>query len=174
MNLNLLSAGYTGAGLDAYYTALGITSLLYPSYVNQDNQGLVNNTVVYSALGSLVSDNSITTLTNAFSAVNACDLAERLFLSLAAIYESPILLGDVRCFLNGSPGRSIFIHIDDPAGNEVIHIETNPQLLLNNPWQSFKNEYNAWRVLNPCPTVTPPTPPPSSNLVSHALFRGPF
>lgn len=172
VNLDLLAAGYTGNELDAYYSAVdslsSLTGLLLPDF-QQHLQGLVGNTLVYSAQGSHVSSASVTTLSTTFSSVSACDLAERLYLTLAAVYEVSTLLGDVNCLLNGAPGSSIFLHIDAQDGSEIIHIESIAGALFDNPWLAFKTAYDAWRVVNPCPAPASLTTSPSTNLVSHCI-----
>lgn len=146
VNLQGLAAGYTGESLEDLYTLL--TS---QENVQEDKQGTVGD-FVYSAQGNIVSPTTVSTLQDAFIADGSCDLVERLYNSLAAVFESEELIGDVRCFdTNEAAGSSVFIHVEN--GSEVISIQNqNPNTTVN-PWEEFKDEYEAWRADNPCPTA---------------------
>jgi hypothetical protein len=146
-------AGYTGANIEDLYMLIGYNYTAGESthHVQQDAQGTYDN-IVYSAQGNIVSDATVPTLSNTFETVEACDLAERLFLSLAAVFEADELTGDIRCFdSNGASGSTVFIHVDGEDGSEVIHIDNdeNPSL-TENPWEGFKAKYEVWRKENPC------------------------
>ncbi|KAL3775170.1 hypothetical protein HJC23_000313 [Cyclotella cryptica] len=181
VDLQRRAAGYTGIDIQDYYTQLGFDSSAgwpYP-YTQVDTQGLYGSDIVYSAQGDIVSATTVTTLSNTFSSATACDLAERLYLSLQAIYEDaggPI--GDVRCFdTNGASGSSIFLHVDDSAGNTIVHIETASPSTTVDPWPQFKADYLSWRAANSCaptsspslssvPSITPSTSPvPSRSFI---------
>ncbi|KAL7479420.1 hypothetical protein ACHAW6_010842 [Cyclotella cf. meneghiniana] len=179
VDLQLRAAGYTGVDIQDYYTQLGFgisTGWPYP-YTPIDIQGLYGSDIVYSAQGDIVSATTVTTLSDTFSTVAACDLAERLYLSLQAVYEDaggPI--GDVRCFdSNGSSGSTIFLHVDDSSGNTIIHIETATPSTTVDPWPQFKADYLSWRASNSCaptssPSVSrlPSTSPTSSIMPTHS------
>lgn len=152
------AAGYTGSELEDLYFFMGY-NFTDPSYqgsthVEQDLQGTFGSTV-YSVQGNIVSDTTVTTLSEAFSTVEACDLVERLYLSLAAIYENESdIVGDIRCFdSNFAAGSSAFIHVDNSDGTEMIHIENETPDTTVNPWPEFKAQYEKWREENPCGSV---------------------
>jgi uncharacterized Ntn-hydrolase superfamily protein len=144
------SAGYTGQDLQKLYAF--VTS---EENVQEDVQGsILNGDVVYSAQGNIVSKTTVSTLENTFVEKDACDLVERLYNALAAVFESEELIGDVRCFDdNNASGSSVFIHVENADGEEVISIQNGDPSTSVNPWEDFKGEYEAWRLENPCPTV---------------------
>ncbi|KAL3781830.1 hypothetical protein HJC23_011139 [Cyclotella cryptica] len=167
VDLQLRAAGYTGVDIQDYYTRIGFdlsAGWLYP-YTPIDIQGVYGSDIVYSAQGDIVSATTVTTLSDTFSTVAACDLAERLYLSLQAVYEAaggPI--GDVRCFdTNGASGSSIFLHVDDSAGNTIVHIETSSPSTTVDPWPQFKSDYLSWRASNSCAPTSSPTTSPTLN-----------
>ena len=130
-----------------------ITQPFAPDNVQVDLQGTLGD-IAYSAQGNIVSNTTVSTLADTFESDGACDLVERLYNSLAAVYESEELIGDVRCFGdNGAAGASVFIHVDNADGTEVISIENGDPSTSVNPWEEFKGEYEAWRLDNPCPTI---------------------
>lgn len=144
------SAGYTGSSLDRLYA---LTNPFVAANVQEDVQGTLGD-IAYSAQGNIVSTTTVSTLADTFVSDGACDLVERLYNSLAAVYESEELIGDVRCFDdNGAAGATVFIHVDNADGTEVISIENGDPSTSVNPWEEFKGEYEAWRLDNPCPTV---------------------
>ena len=98
----------------------------------------------------------MTTLSDTFTLVEACNLVERLFLSLKAVFEAEgDLVGDIRCFdTNGASGSSVFIHVDNADGTEAIHIENSDPDPAENPWPMFKAAYGQWREENPCKTMS--------------------
>eukprot|EP00956_Cyclotella_meneghiniana_P009924 scaffold13726_cov82-Cyclotella_meneghiniana.AAC.1 len=139
------------------YTGINVTDAnTFPTpNVQEDTQGNVG-TIAYSAQGNIVTNTTVSTLKNTFVAdTGACDLVERLYNTLAAVYESPTLpaltVGDVRCFgSNGAPGSSVFIRVDNADGSTVVNIENdNPDESVN-PWTEFKTKYQTWRSNNPC------------------------
>lgn len=149
VDLQGLAAGYTGKSLEKLYAFM--TS---KENVQEDVQGTVGGDLVYSAQGNIVSPTTVSTLQNTFTTDGACDLVERLYNSLAAVFEAQELIGDVRCFdTNGAAGSSIFIHVDNPDGSEVISIQNEDPSTSINPWEEFRGEYEAWRADNPCPVT---------------------
>jgi hypothetical protein len=149
VNLQEQAAGYTGKNLDKVYAIMTFGK----ENVQEDVQGTVGD-VVYSAQGNIVSKTTISTLTDTFTSDGACDLVERLYNSLAAVFESPELIGDIRCFdTNNAAGSSVFIHVDNPDGSEQISIRNQDPNTSVNPWEEFKAEYEAWRTDNPCPAT---------------------
>ncbi|KAL7481337.1 hypothetical protein ACHAW6_007018 [Cyclotella cf. meneghiniana] len=161
VDLQLRAAGYTGVEIQDYYIQLGYDlSVGWPyNYTQVDIQGVLGSKIVYSAQGDIVSDTTVAILSDTFSSVKACDLAERLYLSLESVYEdSGGLIGDVRCFdTNGASGSSIFLHVDDSAGNTLVHIETSSPSTTVDPWPLFKADYLSWRTSNSCAPTSSPT-----------------
>ena len=141
------SAGYTGKDIRKMYY-----SMMSGKESNQDIQGTYGD-IVYTAQGNIVSRTAVSTLSDTFTEDGACDLVERLYNSLAAVFESQELIGDMRCFdKNHAAGSTLFIHVDNADGTEVIHIQNeNPDDYVN-PWEEFQTEYDEWRSKNPCPS----------------------
>ena len=151
------SAGYTGKDLENLYVDIGFNfSEVGYHHVQQDIQGRYGKNIVYSAQGNIVSNSTVSTLSETFTHVEACDLSERLFLSLEAVFEAEgDYVGDIRCFdTNGASGSSVFIHVDNSDGTEVIHIENSDPDPAENPWPMFKAVYEQWRQENPCETIS--------------------
>jgi hypothetical protein len=50
------------------------------------------------------------------------------------VFESPELIGDIRCFdTNNAAGSSVFIHVDNPDGSEQISIRNqDPNRAVDN------------------------------------------
>ena len=143
------AAGYTGKNLDKLYAVMTRGK----ENVQEDVQGTLGD-IVYSAQGNIVSSTTVSTLEDTFIFDGACDLVERLYNSLAAVFESDELIGDIRCFdTNESAGSAVFIHVDNPDGSEVISIQNGDPNTSVDPWEEFKGEYEAWRADNPCPAA---------------------
>jgi uncharacterized Ntn-hydrolase superfamily protein len=96
---------------------------------------------------------------------NGCDLADRLMLALEAGAENGE--GDSRCTGRGIPADSGFIEVDLPgqAPGSYLRLEVigtgndSPVVLL-------REQYDAWRLDNPCPGAAPdagPEPPPDAS-----------
>ncbi|KAL3804345.1 hypothetical protein HJC23_011273 [Cyclotella cryptica] len=151
VDLERRAAGYTGKDLDRlyYYLTFGAEN------VQEDAQGTHGDSIVYSAQGNIVSKTTVSTLSNTFESAEACDLVERLYLSLAAVYEADAgLIGDIRCFnTNNAAGSSVFIHVENSEGSEIIHIENESPSAYIDPWSDFKSAYKQWRSENPCSSV---------------------
>jgi hypothetical protein len=149
VDLHKRAAGYTGKNLDKLYAVMTGGK----ENVQENVQGTVGD-IVYSAQGNIVSKTTVSTLEDTFISDGACDLVERLYKSLAAVFESETLIGDIRCFnTNESAGSSVFIHVDNPDGSEVISIQNGDPNTSVDPWEEFKGEYEAWRAENPCPAA---------------------
>jgi hypothetical protein len=143
------AAGYTGKDLAKLYAIMTMGK----ENVQEDVQGTIGD-IVYSAQGNIVSKTTVSTLQSTFVSDGACDLVERLYNSLAAVFESQELIGDIRCFDdNNAAGSSVFIHVDNADGSEVISIQNRDPNTSVNPWEEFKGEYEAWREDNPCPAA---------------------
>ncbi|KAL7514962.1 hypothetical protein ACHAWX_000801 [Stephanocyclus meneghinianus] len=151
VDLERRAAGYTGKDLDRLYYFLTFGA----ENVQEDTQGTHGDSIVYSAQGNVVSKATVSTLSNTFMSAEACDLVERLYLSLAAVYEAEgELIGDIRCFdTNKAAGSSVFIHVDNSEGSEIIHIQNESPSMFVDPWSDFKTAYLHWRSANPCPMV---------------------
>jgi hypothetical protein len=151
VDLERRAAGYTGKDLDTLYYFLTFGA----ENVQEDKQGAQGDSIVYSAQGNIVSKTTVSTLSNTFATAEACDLVERLYLSLAAVYEADgELVGDIRCFnTNNAAGSSVFIHVDNAEGSEIIHIENESPSTFVDPWSDFKTAYEQWRSANPCSSV---------------------
>jgi uncharacterized Ntn-hydrolase superfamily protein len=89
---------------------------------------------------------------------DGCDLADRLMLALEAGAENGE--GDSRCTGRGVPADSGFIEVDLPgqAPGSYLRLEVigtgndSPVVLL-------REQYDAWRADNPCPSAAPDAAP---------------
>lgn len=174
------SAGYTGKDLEALYflpqVGFSFNDVGYQHKQSHTN-GTVGSDIVYTAQGNIVTNDTIPILSETFETVDACDLAERLYLSLAAVYEAEGgLEGDVRCFeSHNASGSSVFIHVDAADGTEVINIDLTDSLNQNiNQWPAFKEKYEEWRSDNPCTTSSMTKAPTTSPTASPTSAAGPI
>jgi uncharacterized Ntn-hydrolase superfamily protein len=126
------AAGYTGAA-NAMYA--------------WDLQGIIEE-YTYSVQGNtLTSAEVIDSAEEAFTE-EGCDLADRLMRALEAGGADG--QGDSRCTDDGIPADSGFVHVDLEDGADFLHIEvvdTSPE----NPLILLREQYDAWRLENPCP-----------------------
>ena len=165
---NAETAGHTGAGIPAFYVAVGLTEDSLGSAYTQEHQGGQKYEYTYSAQGNIVSADTVPTLAETFDAAEtACDLADRLMMAFAAIFETNStggdpFLGDVRCI--SLPASSAFLHVDNPDGTELIHIdivEGENVTAGESPFVPLKEAYDAWRVEYPCPIRVIPSEAPT-------------
>ena len=163
-------AGHTGEGIQAFYAAVGLTEDAVGAPYTQEHQGGQKYEYTYSTQGNIVGFNTISTLTEAFEFAQgetACDLADRLMMSFAAIFDANTtsgddFLGDVRCM--PLPSSSVFLHVDNPDGTEFIHIdivEGENVTAGENPFVLMRETYDAWRLENPCPVRIVPSEAPT-------------
>ena len=137
------------------YTGQNLTDVHanHAANVQEHSHGTVG-TIAYSAQGNVVANNTVSKLKDTFVAdTGACDLAERLYNSLAAVYEAQPLLGDVRCFgtITNAAGSTTFIRVENADGTTAISIDEDSP---TNPWPNLKLKYQTWRSSNPCPNIT--------------------
>ena len=137
------------------YTGQNLTDVNAKSgpNVEEHSSGTVG-TMAYSAQGDVVTNNTVSTMRDTFVAdTGACDVAERLYNSLAAVYESSTSIGDVRCLGDpfNVPGLTAYIRVDNADGTKAINIEEGG---IGNPWPALKVKYQTWRASNPCPVPT--------------------
>jgi MYXO-CTERM domain-containing protein len=103
----------------------------------------------YSVQGNILTSENVLDNTKAgFETPAACDMAERLMLALEAGAEGGE--GDSRCTDDGIPADSAFLRIVDDQGDELIFIEVT-NTFPENPMVPLREQFEAWRVDNPCP-----------------------
>lgn len=169
-NMEGSTAGHTGAGIQDFYAAVGLTEDSLGSPYTQEHYGGQKYEYTYSAQGNIVAINTIPALAEAFDDAQeetACDLADRLMMAFAVIFDTNStggddFLGDVRCM--PIPASSAFVHVDNPDGTELIHIEIvegENVTAGESPFVPLKEAYNAWRMENPCPIRIVPSEAPT-------------
>ncbi len=103
---------------------------------------------VYSAQGNILTGPQVVTqAADAFEG-GGCDLADRLMNALLAGAQGGI--GDSRCTPDGIPSDGAYLRIDPLPPQDAVFLrvdDTSPQ----DPLQLLNQQYQAWRVQNPCP-----------------------
>lgn len=170
------AAGYTGSSIGDMYDTIVLIGL--QPHVQENEAGSVTGatgSMVYSAQGNIVSNNTVPLLAEGFQEEEGCDLADRLYRAVIAVDDANAkaranpdasdnsdFVGDVRCENGvlwglltpgyGFPGLQAYLHVDDEDGNELLHIEALPEG-GENPFDDIRTKYAAWRQQHPCPST---------------------
>lgn len=117
-----------------------------------DRQGEID-TISYSVQGNiLTSQNTVGQAEAGFLQDDACDLAERLMLSLERGGDNGE--GDSRCTPFGVPSDSAFIRVEGTAGALILDLSVVDS---STPMEDLRAQFEDWREDNPCPE--PPEEP---------------
>jgi uncharacterized Ntn-hydrolase superfamily protein len=144
------------AVIDARGAAAGFTGQGTMPYAD-DMQGQAGE-LVFSVQGNILTGAAVIDRAAAAFEGRGCDLADRLMLALEAGAENGE--GDSRCTGRGVPADSGFIEVDLPgqAPGSYLRLEVigtgndSPVVLL-------REQYDAWRADNPCPSAAPDAAP---------------
>jgi uncharacterized Ntn-hydrolase superfamily protein len=184
-------AGYTGALIETLYKNLLLTEEEVGNHTQTHQGGLLTlseggEVYRYQAQGNVVDPKTVPTLVASFQSADCDDLAGRLFAALEAVFEAESFAGDVRCRTENYTfsGSSTFLHIDNPDGNALLHLEFDSvdidNGVLSNPFVPLKEAYLAWRANNPCPSgsaspeATDPTAAPEGDSGAHGAISANF
>ena len=117
-----------------------------------DQQGAADG-IVYSAQGNILTGAPVVSRTaEAFEDSTACDLAERLVVSLRAGRAAGE--GDSRCTDRGVPADSAFVRVVNEDGVMLVDLSvTNTG--NDDPLDALDAQLAAWRLDNPCPEAAP-------------------
>lgn len=175
VDLHGRAAGYTGSSIDNMYDTIVLMGL--QPHVQENEAGSVTGatgSMVFSAQGNIVSNNTVPLLAEGFQEEEGCDLADRLYRAVIAVDDANArarasaassnsdFVGDVRCENGvlwgmltpgyGFPGLQAYLHVDDEVGNELLHIEALPEG-GKNPFDEIRTRYAEWRQQHPCPST---------------------
>lgn len=157
VDLNGAFAGWTGGAIAPLYEAYDLPG------TTQEHAGDVveNGRYSYSAQGNVVTNMTVPAMQEGFEG-EGCDLAERLMNAMLAVSSSGA--GDDRCIrddfqpvgISGVPAAGAFVKIQREDGGYVINLDIKGDGSVD-PTIELKQQYDAWRANNPCPTDTAPT-----------------
>jgi uncharacterized Ntn-hydrolase superfamily protein len=110
----------------------------------------------YAIQGNMLTDKAVLSQAEAAFVAGGCDLEDRLMRALEAGAKHG--QGDKRCLPNEIPADAAFLRVEEPSGNIRIFIEvtnTSPK----NPLLGLRDQFDAWRLNNPCPSLSDSGPP---------------
>jgi len=122
-----------------------------------DRQGEAGSTV-FTVQGNILTGAAVIDRAAAAFEGGGCDLADRLMLALEAGAENGE--GDSRCTGGGVPADSGFIEVDLPgeAPGSYLRLEATGTG-DDSPVALLRQQYDAWRADNPCPSAVPDAAP---------------
>ena len=112
---------------------------------------------IFHAMGNVVKTGTVKSMSNGIQSLNnddydygVCDMAGKLMAALQSVSDGGY--GDVRCTDDDEKGYSAsgaFLHIDNPDGMELIHINVIGDG-KEEPVEVVKNAFREWRKDHPC------------------------
>eukprot|EP00585_Thalassiosira_rotula_P005481 CAMPEP_0196143194 /NCGR_PEP_ID=MMETSP0910-20130528/12851_1 /TAXON_ID=49265 /ORGANISM="Thalassiosira rotula, Strain GSO102" /LENGTH=378 /DNA_ID=CAMNT_0041404607 /DNA_START=80 /DNA_END=1216 /DNA_ORIENTATION=+ len=159
--------GYTGDSLQSIYDdVLEVKNTEQVDLgVDRKDEGadsMARGRYSYHAQGNVVAEETVTSISDGFlggedKGIQYCDMAARLMAAMFSVVQAG--LGDMRCINDhgGVSASGAFLHIDNPNGTELIHINIVGDGSFE-PVEKMRQEFLVWRDNNPCP-VTDDEPP---------------
>lgn len=152
---NASTGGYTGQSLETMYDIMRIDNTEQIDIGMDRNDDGTDGRYSFHAQGNVVAEDTVQSLFDGFTgegdgAKYQCDMADKLMAAMAKVVEEG--LGDMRCINdhNGVTSTGAFLHIDNPDGTQLIHINIVGDGSYD-PVEAIMQDFLKWRENNPCP-----------------------